>query len=65
MHKSNKTIIKLAAESNFARSTWKITLEKQIEKYTPTDSIFSDGESVVIFSSPRYMVEEEGRCDII
>eukprot|EP00026_Physarum_polycephalum_P002054 Phypoly_transcript_02058.p1 GENE.Phypoly_transcript_02058~~Phypoly_transcript_02058.p1 ORF type:complete len:657 (+),score=95.20 Phypoly_transcript_02058:569-2539(+) len=53
MHKDEKKKMKFAAKDNFQWSTWKQTLEKQIEKYCPTDTTFAGGESMITFGSPR------------
>jgi len=53
MHKDEKKKMKFAAKDNFQRLTWKQTLEKQIEKYCPTDTTFAGGESMITFGSPR------------
>jgi hypothetical protein len=55
MHKDEKKKMKFAAKDNFQRLTWRQTLEKQIEKYCPTDTTFAPGESMITFGSPRYV----------
>ena len=63
MHKVEKKKFKFGAKDGFRRSTWKQTLEKQIEKYCPTDTTFGGGESVVL-GSPRHVGGGEwGRCE--
>jgi hypothetical protein len=53
MNKNQKKKLKFAAKNEFARSTWKQTIEKQIEKHTPTDTTFDGGELMVTMGSPR------------
>ena len=53
MHKDEKKKMKFAAKDSFHKTTWKQTIEKQIEKYCPTDTTMAGGESMVTFGSPR------------
>lgn len=54
MNKIQKKKLKFAPKTDFARTTWRKTIEQQLEKHTPTDSTFNGGESMVIVGSPRY-----------
>jgi hypothetical protein len=55
MHKDEKKKLKFAAKTNFAKSTWKHSIEKQIERYCPTDTTFTCGDNMVTFGTPRYV----------